>query len=474
MIAMRWATRALGVVSTVVIARLLTPEDFGVVAMAMVVIGFLEVFTQTGVDLALIRDREPTRDHYDSAWTMEVLLATGLALVLFFAAPLAATYFDDARVLDVMRVLALRAFIGGFENIGVVAFRRELAFAREFWFGVIKKVATVAVTIGIAITLRSYWALVIGLVGGRLLDVAISFRMHPYRPRFRVNKLGEIWNFSRWLLLSRIANMLNRKLDEFVVGGQAGTVSMGHYTVASDIATSPTEEIVLPMSRGIFPVYSRQLDDRAKLAESFLTVLATTAYLCAAFGLGVSSVAPDLVPVILGEQWLAAVPLMQLLGIWGVVMGMALTLDPLLLASGRAWLLARFKWLQLIVLAPSLVIGGKMAGVVGIAAAKTIVMAVMLPLFLFWAARAEGISARRVLGAISTPLLAGAAMYAAVIGAADLLAAQPAWLRLASEIITGATVYLATSALTWWLRGRPPGPESAVLARTFTLFRRTA
>ena len=156
---MRWATRALGLVSTIVLARLLAPEDFGVVAMAMVVVGFLEVFTQTGVDLALIRDANATREHYDTAWTFEILQGAGLALALLAAAPFATRYFGDARVLTVMQLLSLRAFIGGFENIGVVAFRRDMNFDREFWFGVFKKLCMVALTIGAAFVFRSYWAL---------------------------------------------------------------------------------------------------------------------------------------------------------------------------------------------------------------------------------------------------------------------------------------------------------------------------
>ena len=469
---MRWATRALGLASTVILARLLAPEDFGVVAMAMVVVGFLEVFTHTGVDLALIRDHHATRDHYDSAWTLEILQAAGLALALWLAAPLAADYFNDPRVPDVMQVLSLRAFIGGFENIGVVAFRRDLAFEREFWFGVAKKMSTVAVTIGAAIVFRSYWALVTGLVGGRLLDVAISFAMHPYRPRLTLAKLGDIWRFSRWLLLGRIANLLNRKLDEFTVGGQSGTVAMGNYFIASDIATAPSEEVVLPMTRGIFPVYSRLQGDPQRLTESFITVLGSTAYLCAALGFGVSAVAPELVPVVLGPQWLAAIPLMQWLGICGVVLGLALTLDPLLLATGRASLTARFKWLQLVVLAPALVFAGKAAGALGIAMAKTLVMAMMLPLFLFWTARAESIALRRIVGAIAPALLAGASMYLAVRGIGAALDGMTVWLRLLLEVASGAAVYVSVAALIWWLRRAPPGPEREIFDRLQRLVRR--
>jgi len=472
MIAMRWATRVLGLVSTIILARLLAPEDFGVVAIAMVVVGFLEVFTQTGVDLALIRDANATREHYDTAWTLEILQAAALALALLVAAPFATRYFGDPRVREVMQLLSLRALIGGFENIGVVAFRRDMNFNREFWFGVLKKLCTVAVTISAALVFRSYWALVIGFVGGRALDVVISFVMHPYRPRLTLTRFGDIWGFSRWLLLARVANLANRKLDEFIVGGQAGTAAMGNYFIASDVATAPAEEVVLPMSRGIFPVYSRQQNDRERLAESFFTVLRSTAYLCVALGLGVSAVAPELVPLLLGKQWLPVVPLMHWLGIWGAFMGVALALDPLLLATGRAALLASFKWLQLAVLAPALVYGGVVAGVIGIAAAKTLVMATMLPLFLLWISRAQGLSVRRMFGAIAPAWGAGLAMYVGVLATAGALQKQQLWLRLIAEVSAGAIVYVAIVLGLWWLRGAPIGPEREVMVRLRRLLAR--
>lgn len=464
MITMRWSIRGLGLVSTVILARVLTPEDFGIVAMAMVVIGFLEVFTQTGVDLALIRDRAATRAHFDTAWTLEILQAAALALALLIVAPFAAAWFDDPRVTLVIRLLALRALIGGFENIGVVAFRRELDFSREFWFGVVKKTATVAITITIALWLRSYWALVIGLVGGRLLDVLISFRMHPYRPRWCLERVREIWSFSQWLLLARVANVVNRKFDEFVVGGQAGTSAMGTYFVASDIATAPTEEIVLPMARGTFPVYSRTLDRRDELAEAFRGVLATTAYLCCALGLGLASVAAELVPLVLGEQWLATIPLMQALGACGVGLGIAFTFDPLLWASGRADISAKYKWVQLALMIPAVLVGVSLGGVLGIALAKTAVVFALLPLLIVWVARAEGIRVGPLVAALAPAFASGIAMVIAVRAIADALEGA-GWWALVAEVAGGAVVFLSFATLLWVLRGRPEGPERRALAR---------
>ena len=168
MLAMRWGIRGIGLISTVILARLLTPEDFGIVAMAMIVVGFIELFGAMGVDLALIRNPTATRAHYDSAWTLEIFQGAALAMAVILVAPFASAYFDEPRLSPVMQVLALRALVGGFENVGVVAFRKDFDFAKDFQFGVYKKLLSFALTVIFAFVLRNYWA------GGRGLD-AISY-----------------------------------------------------------------------------------------------------------------------------------------------------------------------------------------------------------------------------------------------------------------------------------------------------------
>ncbi len=464
MIAMRWTTRLLGLVSTLILVRLLSPDDFGVVAMAMVIVGLLEVFTHTAVDLALIRDREASREHYDTAWTLEILQALALAVVLVIVAPWAARFFADERVTLVIYALALRAVVGSFENIGVVAFRRDLEFHKEFWFGVSKKMAMVALTIVAAFTLKSYWALVAGLVSGRCADVFISFRRHPYRPRFSLAKVAELWGFSQWLLMGRIGDMVTRKLDEFVIGGELGTTAMGNYFVASDVATAPTEEIVGPMSRGIYPVYSHLLNARPQLIDSFLLVLASTTYLCVPLGMGLSAVAPNLVPLVLGEKWVAAIPLIEYLGISGIAMALAMTVEPLLVATGRVRIFAWFQWMQLLLLAPALIYAGKVLGVVGVAAAKTAILTLSIPLWFYVVSRVEVISARRLMGAMLPAVLAGTVMHVGVRALARVPLPSEV-LILVCQLLAGAGIYFAVTWSIWKARGYPDGAERKALER---------
>jgi O-antigen/teichoic acid export membrane protein len=227
MIAARWAMRLIGLVSTMILARLLAPEDFGLIALALLAYGLLETLSYAGVDLALMRQGNDSREHYDTAWTIQVLQGVFIAVCLAVAAPFVAAYFDEPRAKAVIWWIALRAPIESLQNIGVVAFRKELDFAKEFRFTLISKLLGFVAVVGAALLLRNYWALVVGSIFAAVLNVWLSYRMHPYRPRWSLARFGEIWSFSQWLVISRVGSYLNRKCDEFVVGGHAGTAAMG-------------------------------------------------------------------------------------------------------------------------------------------------------------------------------------------------------------------------------------------------------
>jgi lipopolysaccharide exporter len=465
MIAMRWVIRGIGLVSTIVLARLLAPDDFGVVAMAMVAVAMLEVFTQSGSDLALLRAAEPTREHYDAAWTLEIIQAVVLAIVLFTTAPLVGGHFEDPRVTDVIRLLSLRALIGGFQNIGVVNFRRELRFGKEFQFGIVKKCATFVVTLVAAVALRNYWALVIGQVVGRAVEVGVSYVMSAYRPRLSLRRIGDLWGFSRWLILARFSRLLNRQFDRWVVGSIAGASAMGHYYVASDFASSPSDEVVLPMSRAAFPVYSRLRDDPEALVDAFRRVLSSMTAISFVMGLGMAAVAHDFVAVVLGVKWLEAAALIPWLGVFGATYGVVHTLDAYMLATGRERLTALLALGNAMLMAPVLWIAGHDAGIEGVAAAKAAMAILFAVTLAIGGTRRSPLTLRAFVRCIWPPLCASVVMFAAVKA---LQCAQPglaAWLGLLRDVAAGAIVYIAATLLLWLLRGRPDGVERDALRR---------
>ena len=140
-VAMRWTDRLIGFVSTLILARLLTPADFGIIAMATLVIALADVLLDLGTNIALVRDPDATQEHYDTAWTLRLIQTALSTALIIAAAPLAADYFADARVQPVLQILAFSLLLGGLENIGIVAFHKHMQFGDEFRFLFARRIA---------------------------------------------------------------------------------------------------------------------------------------------------------------------------------------------------------------------------------------------------------------------------------------------------------------------------------------------
>ena len=457
MIAARWSMRMIGLVSTMILARLLVPEDFGLIAMAMMAYGLLETVSYAGVDLALMRGGADSREHYDTAWTIQILQGVFIAAVLLAVAPWIASYFHEPRVVAVIWFIALRAVLDGFQNIGVVAFRKELDFAKEFRFNLYNKLFNFAFVVGAALWFRNYWALVMGTLGASVVGLVVSYVMHPYRPRLSMARSREIWSFSQWLMISRVGSFLNRKCDEFIVGGSVGTTQMGNYHVASDMATLPTSELVMPIRRAMFPSLSK-LDGRPdEFRAAVLSSFSAIAAMCLFVGFCLRAVSPEFAAVVLGAKWSGAVPLMQSLALFGAFSALVLVLEVPLWVAGKTNISAAQSWLELALLAPLIWLAVGRFGVEGAAAVRAGVAAAMVPVMMALTARAGSVSFGQLAGALWRPLAAALVMSVAA-------AALPAWQgpALLLLLVKGSyctLVYVGALLALWVLSGRPAGFE---------------
>jgi O-antigen/teichoic acid export membrane protein len=461
-VAMRWTVRAIGLISTVILARLLTPEDYGIVAMAMLVVGLIEVFGDTGNQLALLRYREPTRVHYDSAFTIGLLTSLVLGVIVLAVAPLAAWSFGEPRVAPVMQVLSLRVFVGGFSNIGTVAFRHELDFAKDFRFLVYRKLLTFLSGLIAALIVSNYWALVAGIVIGEFGSVASSYAMHHYRPWPAFGKIRELWSMSGWFLLGSVASFAHERGDEYVVSAIAPTDVFGKYHVAADIANLPAAEIVLPLARGLFPIYSRLAAQPEQLLYAYLNVLSMIAVICCAIAAGTAAIADDLVAVLLGSQWQGSAPLLMWLVLHSACVGFASSALLVHQAAGEAQLYARYSWIRVAVMLPALVLVAWLTrDVVDVAIARAAVSLLLIPLILATLPHLIPITAGHVFGVSWRPLIAAGVMYMVV---ERLQAALPFALPVTRVCVTvpaGAAIFFGVLMVAWLLAGRPPGPERA-------------
>ncbi|MES2316905.1 MAG: lipopolysaccharide biosynthesis protein [Pseudomonadota bacterium] len=467
MVALKMAERSIGFVSTLILARLLTPADFGLVAMAMSVVALMELMGAFGFETAIIQRQDAERKHFDTAWTFGVIFSSVTALLLLALAIPAAHFYREPRVMLILPVLAAGALAQGFENIGTVAFRKELDFGREFRFLLSKKVISFTITIGLAFAFRSFWALVIGTVVSKWFSVWISYRVHPFRPKFSLAATRDLFHFSRWLFLSNLVLFLQNKSDAFILGRTVGASDLGLYNIASEIATMPSTELIAPINRAVFPAYAMLSADLPRLREKFLEVFRFIAVLSLPVCVGLVCVSDLAVQVLLGDNWVAAVPLLQLFTVCGLTSSLQSNLILVIVAMGKPKANTMLSAAMLVVYLPALFWAGVRYGTLG-AAWVHLIMAViaLIPLHIVFFRLTE-LRPAAYFATLWRPALAAAGMAAVVLtmelNLNSTLHGIPL-LALACYMIAGTLSYGFFLLILWHLNGRPAkSAETAIL-----------
>ncbi|MTW14305.1 oligosaccharide flippase family protein [Pseudoduganella eburnea] len=469
MVAFKLIDRGLGLVSTVVLARLLLPADFGLVAMATVIIAALQLLIAFSFDVPLIQNPNAGRAQFDTAWTINVLFGLAAAGVLGLLSYPAASFYSEPRLAHVIHVLALSFAIQALGNIGPVAFRREMRFDQEFRFLLAKRLALLCVTIPLAFWLRSYWALVLGQLLGAVLGVLLSYYASSYRPRFSLAAKGELFHASKWLMLNNLTTFLNGRAAEFLIGRVLGARALGTYTISFEISTLPTTELVAPINRAAFPGYARVASEISQLRSSFLTVVGMIALISLPAALGIVAVADLMVPAVLGQQWMAAVPLIQVLAIFGAIQALQTNISYIYLATGRMHMIAYLGGTQFILLLACMLPFLRWWGVQGAAWAYLASVIVMIPVNQVLLARCLSLGAADFLRCLWRPLAAALVMLAVVLAAKRsvvLPASGGAYLTaLLACCALGACIFTAVLWLLWRQSGSPDGPEQVMWER---------
>lgn len=467
MLLARMADRCIGLVSLLVLARVLVPADFGLIAMAMSVIVFVELASTFGFDLALIQKEHPSRDHYDTAWTLQVAFGLLCAAIIALLAYPGAWFYNEPRLVLVMLVLSLARVLESFENIGTVDFRRQMDFQREFLFSATKKAAGFVVTIALAVTFESYWALIAGSITGRIAGLILSYTMQPYRPRFSLAARAELFSFSGWIFLVGLAGFAGQRSSHFVVGRQLGPTALGLYAVGSEIAMLPSTDLMAPINRAVFPGFARMTSDRALMRASFVDILGVIWLLALPASFGIAAVADPLVRTMLGSKWEGAIIVVQVLALSGAMHAATSNHYSAWLALGKVRVTALVEAIHFVILLPLLLILSRTFGIAGVAYAELCATVASVLLECVLISRALSLSPSAYLGGLWRPLIAALTMAAAVtvlLRVLDADAATPL-LQLVATVPFGAAVYLGALGLLWLLAGRPRGAESFALQR---------
>ncbi len=457
--------RSLSLVSTVVLARLLLPSDFGLVAMATVIIAFLELMQAFGFDMALIQNQAAERKHYDTVWTFKVVFGLGMAVGMAALAYPAAQFYHEPRIIPVMLVLGGGLFIQGFENVGIIAFRKELSFDREFRFMFARKLGSFLVTVAAAYYLRSYWALILGIVFGNTLGVVYSYQLHPYRPRFTLAAASELFGFSKWILINNGLSFFYRRSSTLLIGRLGGAESLGIFTLGSEIGAMPTAELIAPINRAVFPGYAKLASNVAKLREAYLKVTGLIILIAIPAAVGLSVIAEPLVLTLLGEKWRAASPIIALLAMASAIRVFQTNTYYVHLSLDTVKRFVRVTAISTALLLPTLAICTYRWGVLGAAWAYLLVTLCTAPLYSSAVRAVLRLKFMPLVNLAWRPLLASGVMYIAVnwlsnLGKTGVGGDLPGLLQL---VVFGALTYIPVLGMLWIISGRPAGPEDHVL-----------
>jgi lipopolysaccharide exporter len=463
MVLFKLMDRIIGLASIVVLARLLIPADFGLVAMATAIVGALEVLGAFNFDIALIQRPDAERSYYDTAWTFNVLFGVACGVAVFGLAGPTAAFYEDPRLESIMQALALSPIIGSLENIGVVVFRKELQFRREFGFLLTKKLVSVFTTMVLAFTLRSYWALACGILTSRVAGTAISYMINTYRPRLSLFRRRELFHFSAWLFLNNILAFVSNRCADFIIGKTSGAGALGIYSIASEISNMPTTELVAPINRAVFPAYAKMSSSRSDLATGYIQVVGMIAMLTIPAALGIAATASLLVPLIFGEQWLAAAPLIQVIAIYGIIQALQNNAPSVYYALGKPRITTAISALHNVLVVISLIFMSMRWGSLGASYALLISVAIVAPINLYLVLGKLHLCVFDFLSVIWRPAFAGAGMYLTVVWVKGALPHWGPTGTLLVAILFGVTVYSSLLYGAWIAARSPSGAESSAL-----------
>jgi lipopolysaccharide exporter len=465
MVAMRWATRGIGLLNTIILVRLLTPEDFGVVAVAMIVVTFVEAFNNIGLDLALIRTQRLSEAHYHSAWTLTMIIGAFNSAALVLVAPTIADFYDDPRLLSVTYVMATLPIVNGLINVRIVDFRRDFHFRKDFSYQIISRSVALPVGISFAFYFRDYWALVAGMLSQGMISLVVSYAVRPFRPRINFAKFNELFGFSVWIQLRSVGQALSQRIDQLYVGKILGARELGGYHVMQEITQMATTEVLLPLGRALLPGYSKMIGQEERLRSAFYKVLGFHLIIAMPITGGLYAVAPDLVLVLLGEQWLGFTGIFQILAIASGLTAIGSATGPLLIAIGRVQILALSVWARLCVSVLALFLVAACSGEIeAVAWTRFLAELVLLVSLLGFTVIAVKGRLQPFLKLCIRPTLATSLMVLLVTTFQTSHCCSH-WLRLLLEISLGALLYLFTLLVLWWISGQRDSVEQEMLSR---------
>lgn len=406
----------LTVVSTIILARLLAPSDYGVVAMVSPISGFILIFQNIGLNQAAIQAKSISSQQTNALFWINLIASVVIALVFIAGSPLVSIFYSDPRAGSMMAASALTVLITGLSMQHVALLNRNLKFKQLGIIDISASLTTLFATTVAAYVLRSYWAIWVGAVAAAVTTALMAWRYSGWRPHLRPSfgDTRQLFAFGANVTGFNLLNYIARNLDNVLIAKMWGAAAVGLYDRAYKLMLFPLTNINAPLGRVVLPVLARLQDDPAKFREAFLLILRALTLVSIPGIVAAAATSADLVPLLLGERWAGAAPIFYWLGLAAIAQPIGNATGWLFMSSGRSRQLLRWGIFSSATSVIAFVVGVRW-GAVGVAQAYLFAQLLRLPLLFVYCTRGSVVGLRDLIGVQIAPALAGVATYAGIL-----------------------------------------------------------
>jgi len=334
---LRASTRIITFIRVIILARLLTPLQFGVFGVASLVLAFLEVITETGINVFLIQEKKEIKHYVNDAWVVSIIRGLLISLLIVCSSPFISTFFNSPGAQNLLLLISIVPLIRGFINPAVVKFQKELLFDKDFFLNLSVFLFDSVISVILAFITRDASSFVWGLIAGALLEVAISFILVKPTPKisFNKNNIKKIFSRGKWVTLFVIFNYFSQNGDNIIVGKILGVQPLGIYQMGYKISTLPISEVSDVANKVIFPIYSKIASDKVRLKRAFAKTMVVITLLVLIFGGIIFFLPKSLIVFILGKDWGSIADILKILVFYGILRAISGATASLFLALGK-------------------------------------------------------------------------------------------------------------------------------------------
>ncbi|WP_218310131.1 lipopolysaccharide biosynthesis protein [Alteromonas antoniana] len=459
----------LSMLSVFILAKILTPEDFGLVAMASVIAVALQAALQIPVNQALIVMQTPVRDDFNTAFTINVIRGVLMFLVLALSAYPLSVFYGESSVTLIALAFSASLLVSGFENPALITLEKDLNVSKILYLNTFSQLIGVVMAIGLAWMTKSYWAMVVGHIANQCFRIAFSYYLRPYKPNFSLKKWRALISFSVWLTLSKIILTLAAKFDQLLIGKFLGAGVLGQFNIGNELARKPTQEFSAVLNRGLYPAFSQIKADSERTSSAFRLSLAISTSVMLPIGVGLSLLAEPIILLVLGKEWEGAIIVVQMLASITALSAINGVTKAALMAKGETKLLFQrdlfFAFIKIAAVSIGLYLEGLSGLLLGVISSQLLLIIINIQL----------VSAQIRISAFSQIALMIRPMLSAVVMASGLYYFYPtidvldhSWyysiLLIAGYAISGLILYVISHSSLWFLMSKPLGIEQKLLS----------